>query len=160
MSVTRRGVRMPAFAKSLFKTGTVKAGVLAGATYPADMLTDARTGKQVPDKRAGMPVAVIAMALEYGHGQNHPRPFMQNSVANHGNQWAENLRALLKDGKSASDALLTMGQIMAEDIQETIRSWPADNSESWAEFKGFNKGLKLTGYMESSIASEVEMDDK
>jgi hypothetical protein len=156
MSVTRRGVRMPAFAKSLFKTGAVKAGVLAGATYPDDMLTDARTGKQAPDRRAGMPVAAIAMALEYGHGQNHPRPFMQNSVANHGSQWAESLRALLKDGKSSAEALLIMGQIMKEDIQETIRSWPEDNAPSWAEFKGFNKGLKLTGHLESSIESEVE----
>lgn len=157
MSVTRQGVRMPAFAKSLFKTGTVKAGVLAGATYPADTLTDARTGKQVPDNRAGLPVAAIAMALEYGHGQNHPRPFMQNSVANHGSQWAEGLRALIKEGKSSTEALLTMGAIMEEDIEETLRAWPADNSEAWAEFKGFNKGLAgPTGILARSIKSEME----
>lgn len=159
MSVTRRGVRMPAFAKSLFKAGTVKAGVLAGATYPADMLTDARTGKQAPDNRAGMPVAAIAMALEYGHGQNHPRPFMQNSVANHGSQWAETLRALVKEGKSSTDALLTMGAIMKEDIQETIRGWPADNSERWAETKGFNHGLIQTGHLQNSIEAEVDTDE-
>lgn len=158
MSVSRRGVRMPAFAKSLFKSGTVKAGVLSGATYPADVLTDARTGKQVPDNRAGMPVAAVAMALEYGHGQNHPRPFMQNSVANHGEEWTEALRTLIKGGAGANEALLTTGQVMKEDIQETIRSWPQDNAESWAEFKGFNKGLKLTGHLESSIDSVLVGD--
>jgi len=156
MSVSRRGVRMPAFAKRLFKTGTVKAGVLSGATYPADMLTDARTGEQMPDKREGMPVASIAMALEYGHGQNHPRPFMQNSVANHGPEWAEALRTLVKGGDGADEALLTVGQVMKEDIQETIRSWPQDNAKSWADFKGFSHGLIFTGHLLNSIASEIE----
>lgn len=156
MSVQRRGVRFSSAVKALFESGSVKAGVLAGATYPADMLTDARTGAQVPDKRAGMPVAAIAMALEYGHGQNHPRPFMQNSVANHGAQWAEALVALVKDGKGADDALLTVGLIMKEDIQETIRTWPADNSESWAAFKGFSHGLILTSHLLNSVESEVE----
>ncbi|MGJ8501001.1 hypothetical protein, partial [Glaesserella parasuis] len=74
MSVSRRGLDRAIFKR--FTGVEVKAGVLAGAPYPADMLTDARTGAQVPDNRAGMPVAVIARALHYGNGQNHPRPFL------------------------------------------------------------------------------------
>jgi hypothetical protein len=155
MSVTRRGVRLSARIKGLFEGGAVKAGVLSGATYPADMLTDARTGKQVPDNRAGMPVATIARALEYGHGQNHPRPFIGKTVAEQGKQWAEVLVGSIKEGRSTTEALLVTGQVMKEDIQATIADWPADNAPSWAEFKGFNRGLDLTGHLLRSIESEV-----
>jgi len=156
VSVSRRGLKLPAHLVNQLQPGSVKAGVLSGATYPADMLTDARTGKQVPDKRAGMPVAWIAAALEYGTNQNHPRPFMQNTVANHGKEWSAALVALLKQGQSAPEALATVGQIMKEDIQATILDWPADNSDEWAAFKGFSKGLTLTGHLEKSIDSEID----
>lgn len=156
MSVTRRGLRISQRTKALFEGGAVKAGVLAGATYPADTYTDARTGKQIPDKRAGMSVAVIATALEYGNGQNHPRPFMQQTAVNHGKQWAGVLVDSLRDGRSTTDALLVTGQIMKEDIQATIADWPADNAESWAAVKGFSHGLIQTGHLMRSIESEVE----
>lgn len=156
MSVSRRGLRMPPQLADQLKPGSVKAGVLAGATYPADTLTDARTGKQVPDPRAGMPVAVIAAALEYGTNQNHPRPFMQNTVMRHGKQWSAALVALLKQGQGAQAALQTVGQVMKEDIQTTVVEWPADNSDAWAAFKGFNHGLIQTGHLSRSIESEVD----
>lgn len=156
MSVSRRGLRLPSHLADQFKPGSVKAGILSGATYPADTLTNAATGETMPDPRAGMPVAVIAAALEYGSGQNHPRPFMQSTVIKHGKEWSAALVTLLKQGKGADDALKTVGQVMKEDIQDTMVSWPADNSESWAAFKGFNKGLDLTGHMIRSVDSEVE----
>lgn len=155
-----RATRISWSVRKLFTNGAVKAGVLAGATYPADMLTNAATGEQVPDSRAGLPVAVIAMALEYGHGQHHPRPALHNTVVNRGKEWSAALTALIKQGVPVAEALLTVGQIMKEDIQETIRTWPADNSESWAQFKGFNHGDILTGHFMNSIESEVEMGDK
>ena len=156
MSVSRRGLRMPPQLADQLKPGSVKAGVLAGATYPADTLTNAATGETRPDPREGMPVAVIAAALEYGSGQNHPRPFMQNTVVKHGKQWSAALVALLKQGQSALAALQTVGQVMKEDIQTTIVEWPADNSDSWAAFKGFNAGLRLSGHLLRSIESEVD----
>jgi hypothetical protein len=152
MTVTRRGLRMPdRFANSV----TVKAGVLAGATYPADMIRDARTGREYPDPRAGMPVASIAAALEYGHGQNHPRPFMQQTVAQRKGEWADGVVKLVASGQTLEQAAATIGQAMKDDIKLTITEWPADNSEAWAEVKGFNKGLVQTSHLLNSIESEV-----
>jgi len=155
MSVSRRGLRMPKFR---FESMTVKAGVLEDATYPADELLNAKTGERYPDPRAGMKVATIAAALEYGHGQNHPRPFMQLTFAEHRAEWAKAVATLILQGMSTEDALRTVGQVMKEDIRTTISDWPADNAASWAEVKGYNAGLRLTGHLANSIESEVEKD--
>jgi hypothetical protein len=157
--VRRSGVKMPDSLKQQFKPASVKAGVLSGATYPHDTYTDARTGKQVQDARGGMPVAAIAQALEYGHGQNHPRPFMQSTFAAQNKGWSRGLVAMLKNGAAADTALRTIGLRMAEDIQQTIRDWPADNSEDWASVKGFNHGLIQTNHLTNSIDSVVVQDD-
>lgn len=154
-TVRRSGVKLPDSLREQFVPGSVKAGVLAGATYPQDTYTDHRTGKQVRDARGGMPVAVIAQALEYGHGQNHPRPFMQSTFATKNRGWSRGLVEMLKHGAAADTALRTIGERMAEDIQQTIRDWPADNSEEWAAVKGFNAGLRMTNHLTDSIDSAV-----
>lgn len=135
---------------------SVKAGVLENATYPADTLTDAKTGRTYPDPRAGMHVATIAAALEYGHGQNHPRPFMQNTYARENRNWTKAIVTLVVQGQEVRSALMTVGQVMKEDIQMTITDWPADNATSWAETKGFNHGLIQTSHLLKSIESEIE----
>lgn len=154
-TVARRGIKIPDDLREQFVPGSVKAGVLAGATYPQDTYTDHRTGKQVVDRRGGMPVAAIAQALEFGHGQNHPRPFMQSTYAAQNKTWARALTRMIRDGAAADTALRTVGLRMAEDIQQTIRDWPADNSEEWAAVKGFNKGLIQTNVLTNSIDSAV-----
>lgn len=153
MSVTRKGLDKSAFQR--YKSLEIKAGILAGATYPADTLTNARTGEQKPDPRAGMPVAVIAHALHYGNGQNHPRPFIAQATAKHKKEWAASLVKLAASGVAPLAAATTVGQLMKEDIQNEIQAWPADNSESWAAFKGFNHGLVLTGHLTRSVDSEA-----
>lgn len=158
-TVARRGVKLPETMRGQFQPGMVKAGVLAGATYPQDTYTDHRTGKQVVDRRAGMPVAAIAQALEYGHGQNHPRPFMQSTFAAQARKWAGDLVRMLKAGAAADTALRTVGLRMGEDIQQTIRDWPADNSEEWAAVKGFSHGLIMTNHLTNSIDSAVVLRD-
>lgn len=154
-TVIRSGVKLPDHMREQFQPGSVKAGVLAGATYPQTTYTDQRTGKQVVDARGGMPVAAIAQALEFGHGQNHPRPFMQSTTAAQGRKWSRALTTMLRDGAAADTALRTVGVRMAEDIQQTVRDWPADNSEDWAAVKGFNHGLIQTGHLTNSIDSAV-----
>jgi len=156
MTVTRRGLRMPDRDMS---SATVKAGVLAGATYPADTIRDARTGREYPDPRAGMPVASIAAALEYGVGQNHPRPFMQQTVAQRRKEWTEGVVKLVESGQSPAQAVGVIGQVMKEDIMKTITDWPADNAPEWAAVKGFNAGLRFTGHLLRSIDSEVVRDE-
>lgn len=154
-TVARRGVKIPDDLREQFVPGSVKAGVLAGATYPMDTYTDHRTGAQVVDARGGMPVAAIAQALEFGHGQNHPRPFMQSTYAAQNRRWARDLTSMIRAGAAADTALRTVGTRMAEDIQQTIRDWPADNSPDWAAVKGFSKGLLFTGHLTNSIDSAV-----
>lgn len=156
MTVTRRGLRMP---DRDWSSAVVKAGVLAGATYPSDMIRDARTGREYPDPRAGMPVAAIAMTLEYGEGQNHPRPFMQQTVAERRKEWTDGVVKLVQSGQTPEQAVGSIGQAMKEDIQKTITDWPADNSKQWAEVKGFNAGLRFTGHLLKSIESEVVQGD-
>lgn len=152
MSVERRGTRLPA-APATF---TVKAGVLAGATYPEAEITDARTGKKMPDPRGGMAVAIIARALNYGSRDIPPRPFMTNTAAERRKEWADAVVKLVSGGMAIEDALQVVGQIMKEDIQKSINDWPADNSPHWAGFKGFNKGLIFTSHLLNSIAFAVE----
>lgn len=152
MTVTRRGLRMP---DRDWSSAVVKAGVLASATYPADMIRDARTGREYPDPRAGMSVAAIAAALEYGAGQNHPRPFMQQTVAERRKEWSDGVVKLVRAGQSPEQAVGTIGQVMKEDIQKTITDWPADNSKEWAAVKGFDHGLVFTSHLLKSIDSEV-----
>jgi hypothetical protein len=156
MSVTRRGTSAIPDYESL----AVKAGILENATYPAQTLKNAATGATMEDPRAGMHVATIAAALEYGGGQNHPRPFMQNTVAREKAAWAEGVVKLVRGGMPVKDALATIGQVMKEDIQETIRDWPADNTEEWAAFKGFNHGLEHTFHLLNSVESAVVDKDE
>ena len=152
MSVTRRGTRIP----DTYESMSVKAGILEGATYPAQTIKNAETGATMQDPRAGMHVATIAAALEYGMSQNHPRPFMQNTVARERRAWTDGIVKLVRGGMPVEDALKTIGQVMKEDIQTTINDWPADNSEKWAAFKGFNKGLIQTSHLLNSVAFAVE----
>lgn len=156
MTVMRRGLRMP---DRDMTPATVKAGVLAGATYPSDMIKDARTGREYPDPRAGLPVASIAAALEYGQGQNHPRPFMQQTVAQRRKEWTEGVVKLVESGQSPAQAGGIIGQVMKEDIMKTISDWPADNSAAWAAVKGFDHGLVFTSHLLKSIDSEVVKDE-
>lgn len=154
MTVHRKGVNLAAIPQ--FKTATVKAGVLAGATYPEDTLTNAKTGEKRPDPRAGMPVAAIAAALNYGHGQRLARPFMNVTANAKRKEWAEIATSEMMRTRDVTRALLTTGQVMKEDLRETVLTWPADNSEQWAEFKGFNHGLILTSHLMNSIESEIK----
>jgi hypothetical protein len=150
MTVKRRGLKMP-----VVKSQGVKAGILAGATYPEQSYKDAKTGKMVPDKRAGKPVAMYAAALNYGTSKLPSRPFMGQTIRQQKKAWSSGLVKLLQDGVPLADALATIGQIMQEDIQDTIQSWPADNSEKWAAHKGFNHGLIYTHVLVRSVKFNV-----
>ena len=137
-------------------SASIKAGVLEAATYPNEPIIDPKTGKQRADPRAGMHVATIAAALEYGHGQNHPRPFMQQTVAEQRTEWSKALVTLLMQGTPVERALMTVGQVMKEDIQQTINNWPADNAPNWAAVKGFSHGLIWTSHLLKSVEAEIE----
>lgn len=151
MSVSRKTIPV----KRQYRSMSVKAGVLAGSTYPADEYTNHKTKATVQDNRGGMPTAVIAMALEYGSRQRVARPFMHWTVAEKQKTWVRDLRKLIQSGMSPPEAFATLGQIMKEDLQHTISTWPADNSTEWAEIKGYNHGLLMTSHLLNSIEFEV-----
>ena len=151
MTVTRRS--MPP--RRAYTNMSVKAGVLAGSAYPVSEYKNRKTGAMVFDMRSGMPTAWIAAALEYGTRQRVARPFMHMTTADHKNEWAKQLRQLLKSGMSTRGAFATVGQIMKEDIQHTISTWPSDNSAEWAAIKGFNHGLMMTDHLIRSIGFET-----
>lgn len=151
MTVTRRS--MPP--RRAYTNMSVKAGVLAGSTYPVDEYKNQKTGAMVFDTRSGMPTAWIAAALEYGTRQRVARPFMHMTAADHKNEWVKQLRQLLKSGVSVRGAFAAVGQVMKEDIQHTISTWPGDNSTEWADIKGFNHGLLMTSHLLKSIDFET-----
>jgi hypothetical protein len=153
MTVHRRGTRMPDLQ---LESLSVKAGVLENATYPADMITDQSTGKSMPDPRAGMKVADVAIELEYGSQRMPPRPAFQMTVARESDRWVDGLVTLLMRGYPVEQALRTIGQVMKEDLQFALTEWPADNNEQWAQFKGFNHGWIFTGTLIRSIEAEIE----
>jgi len=156
MSVTRRGLRNAPQYGSL----AVKAGILAGATYPARELTDAATGEKYQDARAGMAVATIAAVHEYGGGKVPPRPFMQTTVAREKANWIDAVVKMFKSGMGEREVLDTIGQVMKEDIQTTINDWPADVSDAWAAKKGSRKGLIFTSEMLNSVSHAVVEEGK
>jgi hypothetical protein len=151
MAVTRKSYP----AKRSWENMSVKAGVLAGATYPEDEYRNAKTGKMIFDVRAGRSVAAIAAALEFGDHQRLARPFMHATSAEHGKEWVRALKSFLRDGLSVRGAFAAAGLTMKEDIRHTISTWPADNAEAWADIKGFDHGLILTSHLLNSIDTQL-----
>ena len=153
MSVTRRGLTLP---KDRYRSMSVKAGVLAGATYPDESgkkLADGTILKK--DPRAGLPVAMIAMALNYGTSKVPPRPFMEKTIADRSAEWIKGLTVMMTMGYDAEVAMGQIGQAMKDDIKTTISEWPADNSDAWVAKKGFSHGLIWTSHLLNSIESEL-----
>lgn len=151
MSVSRRGLaKLPRY-----DSAYVKAGVLQGATYPAETIKPANGGKPYQDPRAGKPVAMFAAALHYGTSRIPPRPFIAQPAANFAGDWANIVAQQLHSGTPVAQALGLAGVAMRDAIQESITSWPADNSPKWAAVKGFNKGLIQTSHLLKSIEYEV-----
>lgn len=88
---------------------SVKAGVLAGATYPD----------------TGVKVAKIARMQEFGTSKIPPRPFLRNTVAREGGEWQHALKKeinLYLADKQSLDAVTTrVGNRMVSDIKKTIK---------------------------------------
>jgi hypothetical protein len=153
-TVTQRGRVLD---KRKWESASVKAGILAGATYPHDTITPANGGKPYPDPRGGKPVAMIAAALNYGSGkQRIARPFMEQTIAAKKESWVRGLTTLLHSGATVEQALGMAGQAMKDAIKETIDTWPADNAPEWAEVKGFSHGLVFTSHLLNSVEFEVD----
>lgn len=127
-------------ADGLESGGSLKVGILEGATYPD-----------------GMPVAQVGFWNEFGTVNAPPRPFFRTAIENNNSEWASVLaRAVVYYDYNAKQALGALGVKMAEDVTQSIVGWQSpENAPYTVKKKGFNKPLIETGDLSRSIDSEV-----
>lgn len=117
----------------------VRAGALAGATYPD-----------------GTTVASVLRDNEFGGPETPPRAPLRRTIAERSGVWKIGF-AKLMETNTPEVALQKLGVQMVTDIQGTIKAIGAEggNSEATIERKGFDKPLMDSGHMMRSIDSEV-----
>ncbi|MCK6993118.1 hypothetical protein [Enterobacter asburiae] len=119
----------------------LKAGFLEGSTYPD-----------------GTPVPMVAATNEFGNPANNqpPRPYFRNTIAAHEGEWQEAMTRLIENGGDTRDALSLLGEIIVDDIKESIRTLDAPPlSPVTIARKGFDKPLIDTSNMLNSVSYEV-----
>lgn len=119
----------------------LKVGFLEGSTYPD-----------------GTPVPMVAAVNEFGNPANNqpPRPFFRNAISAHEKEWQDAAEKLAKGDADTADVLSTLGEVIANDIRESIRKLDAPPlSPVTVARKGFSKPLIDTSNMLNSISYEV-----
>lgn len=129
--------------------GAIKVGFLKGATYPATA--------DDPDK-AGLPVATVAFWNEFGTVKAPARPFFRNYIAQHSDEWPDQLAAALKASNyDTAQAFGIMGTIIKDGIVKSILDTNSPPlSPVTIRRKGFSKPLIDTGVMQRSVDYVVE----
>lgn len=128
-------------AASSFENLQLKVGFLEGSTYPD-----------------GTPVPMVAATNEFGNPANNqpPRPFFRNAIANHESEWQEATAKLIENGGEVRDVLSLLGEIIVDDIKESIRTLDSPPlSPVTIARKGFDKPLIDTSNMLNSVSYEV-----
>jgi hypothetical protein len=119
----------------------LKAGFLEGATYPD-----------------GTPVPMVAATNEFGNPANNqpPRPYFRNAISTNEGEWQEAMTRLIGNGGDTRDVLSLLGEIIVDDIKESIRQLDAPPlSPVTIARKGFDKPLIDTSNMLNSVSYEV-----
>lgn len=119
----------------------LKVGFLEGATYPD-----------------GTSVALVAASNEFGNPANNqpPRPFFRNAISAHETEWQEAAGKLAGGSADTTDVLSLLGEVIADDIRESIRSLDSPPlSPVTIAKKGFSKPLIDTSQMLNSVDYEV-----
>ncbi len=129
-------------------------GVLAGST----------------NEETGEPIAPYAAANEYGTSTIPARPAFRDTVGDKSSEWGETLGKLVsgqtQDATGIEKAFNVMGQLMVQDIRDTIEhSVPPPNAQSTIDAKR-RKGraspeqtLVDTGSYQRSIDHEIIKGD-
>lgn len=128
-------------AASSFENLQLKVGFLEGATY-----------------QDGTPVPMVAATNEFGNPANNqpPRPFFRNAISGHEMEWQEATAKLIENGDETRDVLSLLGEIIVDDIKESIRSLDSPPlSPVTIAKKGFDKPLIDTSNMLNSVSYEV-----
>jgi hypothetical protein len=131
------------------KAGSVRVGFLEGSTC----------GK---DNQSSSPE--VAFYLEYGTKYMPPRPFFQQTLDAHENDWGEQFGTLLMStGLDVDRALGVMGEKMTNDLYESIIAFndPPDSPATIAK-KKFKYGRYATlidsGNLLNSVGYAVNQD--
>lgn len=109
----------------------------------------------------GPPVAYVATIHEFGTDRIPARPFMRPAVADHGQQWLDQLaqgaKACLNGGPSARDVLEMVALGAAGNVAEKIQAVTSPPlSPVTIKRKGFEKPLVDTGQMIQSVTGKAE----
>lgn len=133
--------RLRHMSDTLATNPTVRIGFLEGSTYP--------DGTSVP---------LVAASQEFGTSRIPPRPFFRNMIKAHLQEWSGQIANLLAaNGYDARGTLTTMGQVVKEELQQSIRDTnDPPLAPATVKAKGFSKPLIDTGHMLNSIDYEVE----
>lgn len=135
--------RLNEIARNLKKGGTVRVGVLEGATYPD-----------------GKSVAMVAAVNEFGAPSKGipPRPAFRNMVAEHQDEWPDAIAQTLV--ANDYDTKRTLGQVGAavggQLRQSIIDTNEPPNAPATIRAKGSSKPLVDSGHLLQSIDFEVE----
>lgn len=149
MAVTRSGPGTAKVAATLKGLGGLqgKVGWFEGATYPD-----------------GTSVAYVATIHEFGTSRIRARPFMRPAIADHGQEWMDNLaagaRQALAAGTPARDVLEAVTLAAAGNVGEKIAAVtsPALSPATVARKRGNPKPLIDTSQMLQSVTGKVESE--
>lgn len=101
---------------------------------------------------------MVAAINEFGNPDNNQpaRPFFRNAIKEHEQEWGENMMELIQGGDDITDAFNKLGEIISNDIKESIRLLESPPlSPVTIARKGFDKPLIDTGNMRDSVSYEV-----
>lgn len=123
--------------------GSVSIGFMEGATYPD-----------------GTGVAEVAFFNEFGVPTKNqpPRPFFRNMIAEHQDEWPEQMAAQARGTDYDGPRVLgLMGELIKGELQQSINDLDSPAlAPSTIARKGFPKPLVDTGHMLNSVTYEVE----
>lgn len=133
-------------ADKIGRGGSVQVGIIESSDYPVKA-----NGKIVT-------VPQVAFWMEFGTKHTKARPFIRMTIAELADTIGDRVAKLLKHTDyDVQITLQLLGVALKDRMQRTIARWPADNSERWADFKGFNHGLIHTGVLQRKIDYRVDM---
>lgn len=113
----------------------------------------ARKGRFVPQSQANFASTHAHAAYEINIP---PRPFFRTMIAQNQASWAPQVAALLKQGKTPSEALAIMGELMVGQLRTSIIAMKSPpNAPSTIREKGFDDPLVRTGHLLNSVDYEV-----
>lgn len=103
-----------------------------------------------------LPVATVAFWNNFGTKRGKARPFFTNMIEKNSSSWGTDMAAIMVEVKY--DAKLTlrhMGELIKDQLENSINDWPADNAPLTVEIKGFNKGLIDKAIMLNRVGFQV-----